>query len=288
MTRSFETWLERINPQVHLVWRGSWPAGTVEPERILVDHELVIFCKGVCTVELSGRGFRCEAPAFLVVPPGISHATYGGDAPILRACVHFDWTWTGKSLPERLWGFPSEPPRPKDIRRAPAFVPRGVLHGHIERPEAVYELAEALEFRWRTGGAACRALLLELLILLLAPRRQEPHPFRGPREELALRAKAALDSMRPDRDSITDVLGSLGASYEHVCRCFKRRFGMSPVRYLTCSRLERAKRLLRQPDAKVSWVASASGYPDAGYFSRIFRKYVGVSPSEYAASARRL
>ena len=46
-------------------------------------------------------------------------------------------------------------------------------------------------------------------------------------------------------------------------------------------RMERAKHLLKNPDKSIKEICAEVGYSDPNYFSRIFKKYQGVSPTEY-------
>ncbi|MCY1251201.1 HTH-type transcriptional activator Btr [compost metagenome] len=70
-------------------------------------------------------------------------------------------------------------------------------------------------------------------------------------------------------------------SESNFSRLFKKQTGVSFVEYLTQLRMEKAKELLLRPDEKVYEIALAVGYQDSRYFSQIFRKYTGDTPSEY-------
>ena len=79
-----------------------------------------------------------------------------------------------------------------------------------------------------------------------------------------------------------DVLaGEAGVSAFHFSRLFKQSTGSSPHQYLLCRRLDRAKTLLRETESSLADVARATGFADQSHFTKVFRKFVGVPPSEY-------
>ena len=68
-------------------------------------------------------------------------------------------------------------------------------------------------------------------------------------------------------------------------RSFKRRFqhatGMSPLAYVHTLRLEEAKQMLESDRQPIEAIANEVGYEDAGFFSRLFRREVSLTPAEY-------
>ena len=84
---------------------------------------------------------------------------------------------------------------------------------------------------------------------------------------------------------ITNIADSIGISRSHLYRVFIKHLGLSPNDYLTQYRINRACSLLRNSDLTISNIANSVGYDDPLYFSRVFKKIKGVSPSLYLQEA---
>lgn len=70
-------------------------------------------------------------------------------------------------------------------------------------------------------------------------------------------------------------------SVSHLQHTFKQQTGMSIIDYINKTRIENSKRLLRETQLHVSVIAEKVGIADYNYFSRVFRKYEGISPTQY-------
>lgn len=81
--------------------------------------------------------------------------------------------------------------------------------------------------------------------------------------------------------SLEAVAMEIGLTPTYFSSLFKKETGESFVEYLTKLRLEEAMRLLDETDEKIYSIAEKTGYPDAAYFSYIFKKKYGVSPIQY-------
>lgn len=81
--------------------------------------------------------------------------------------------------------------------------------------------------------------------------------------------------------SVKDISTHVFLSTSYVCTFFKNETGQTLNQYLTEYRMERAKQLLADPRYKITDISSKVGYSDGNYFGKSFKKYSGLSPSEY-------
>ena len=95
------------------------------------------------------------------------------------------------------------------------------------------------------------------------------------------RIKELIVAKMEDDLSLDDMAQSVGLSTAHFARMFRKSTGETPHQFVLRQRLERAKAMLRPPDARVLDVAVACGFKTQQHFAQAFREVWGVSPSEY-------
>lgn len=86
---------------------------------------------------------------------------------------------------------------------------------------------------------------------------------------------------------VDDVANYSGYSKYYFCRRFKEITGCTVNTYINMQRATYAKELLSEANMNISEVAAACGFNNIPYFSQIFRRYVGRSPSEFKKSMKK-
>lgn len=84
--------------------------------------------------------------------------------------------------------------------------------------------------------------------------------------------------------SMQDAAKAMNYSETYFSKLFKQCFQKNFTAYLTEFRVEEAKRQLQKPTVNVKDVGKAVGYGDSNYFTKVFRRITGMSPTEYRTS----
>jgi AraC family transcriptional regulator len=164
----------------------------------------------------------------------------------------------------------------------PTFAtPDPFLHeiaGALTSPSRVKDPAESL-FIESLLNAACARIL---------------HTYAEVRYRLSGPPRLTDDQLRRAIDYIHDHIGealdlgsisrAAGLSAFHFARLFKAATGDSPFQFVTRTRMERAKELLRKTRLPISDIAERVGYQQPSHFSGRFRSLLGCSPDAYRKS----
>jgi two-component system response regulator YesN len=149
---------------------------------------------------------------------------------------------------------------------------------------AEYETGRRTEIPAALGSTRNREDLLRLSNEWLWLQSAEGRRPQAQERSLPRQLRVALeyvDSHYHRGIQLSDVAAHAGVTSSYLSHLFSRHCYMSFIDYLTEVRVERARELLAGGARSVKEVSSAVGYRDPNYFSRIFKKQTGSSPSEY-------
>lgn len=107
-------------------------------------------------------------------------------------------------------------------------------------------------------------------------------PARGGLAPRAQRVTAAfIETHLAERIALGSLATLVQLSPSHFSHAFKQSFGVSPLRYHNDRRIERAKRLLTDPDHSITDIGLQLGFSDTSAFCTAFRKATGSTPTAY-------
>ncbi len=157
--------------------------------------------------------------------------------------------------------------------------PRRVLSGRLAL--LLTQLAPGGRIRWLPAFRT----ILELLLFLAedvygGESAPADRPF-GPLDE----AKRRIDQRFAERLSVDDLAAEAHLSRGYFLRAFKARFGLPPIAYQQTVRVNAAKTLLRNTNLLCKEIAVRTGFEDVYYFSKVFKKVAGMTPTAFRKGA---
>lgn len=273
------------------VWHSIWPPGRIERNRRIYDYELVYFANGGGRVITAGGVYECARGSAIIIPPKLVHCTVAR-TQLERWCVHFDWFGDCRAHREapRIFVYEDEagPFREELCAGAPELP--GVVFPLFRR-EVPREILPLLQRYFlphpedSAGELTRRGLLMQILGMILGEGEGEP-PRGRESGELLFRARNFIDAncLRGTL-SVAETAAECGVSAGHLTRLFHRSFGMPVSDYIQFKRLLRSRKLLQESTLTIREIAYESGFDDANYFSRFFRRKTGMTPVEFRRAA---
>ncbi len=242
-------------PVDYAVLRRTSPSWQI-PTRTIKNHELVFFLEGRMEIMLDGQRFSARSGMLFYFQPGHPHSLQTDDEdPALFFGLHFSPP-PGEVLPlEPVTRWP-------DFRK---FIPL---------------MEETVRLWNRKAYLDDWAVNLTFSQLLLELFREEGTAAPSVRQRIG----KALDYIHahPDRPVTVEELCQLtGMKKSYLIRSFQQVTGQPPIQYAIQLRLEHARAILLNEPVPVGEVARRCGFRDEFYFSRMFRKRYGLSPSQF-------
>lgn len=234
--------------------------------RLAFDHYFFGYFHTDYIYELDGRMYPGQAGELLIFPPGkiVYHGGTPGDE---RGFVN-DWMHVGgDDLDELLHKFPI--PLCTPIRTDPRY-----LSGAIER------IHRELSFRPVGFSEKCDLIMADMIIDIFRDYRQK---CGSPTEERLGYARGEIMSNYMQSWTLEQMARLSGYSASRFAVIYKESYGISPVNDLIRERIKQAELLLRYSSMQISEIATDVGFSSLYYFSRHFKKLIGVCPSEYRA-----
>lgn len=108
---------------------------------------------------------------------------------------------------------------------------------------------------------------------------EKPEPMKN--QLFAEYIKSFIEAHYMEDISLQDAAAQLHYSDAYFCRFFKQNFDKNFIMYLSELRVEKAKELLEDMTINVKDISNRVGFRDSSYFTKVFKRFTGVTPSEY-------
>ncbi len=240
------------------------------------EIELLYLKSGAADIYVSDRSYRVKAGELLFVNPLDVHSIKADrKSAYHQRCICFDLSLVA----DRMLS--------SELLSGESLLPEHFCMSD----EVTAEIAEYFEKLFSSVQRNSDALLFESVAyvsLIFAVLKEKglikKTSKSGKKTSFSRKVQEYLSAHYSERITSEDAAGELFYSQSYFCRIFREVFGVSFLEYLSMYRVSKARELLLKGEMSISEVAEQVGFLELSYFSRRFKHYVGVSPSEYQKS----
>lgn len=247
------------------------------------EMEITFLASGHGTYDLDLKEFPVNSEDFLIIPPGVLHASQLEDSRDLKTLTFVFHLNMLNSLIT-------------DACAIQYFVP--LMHGEITSPMVIHKDTPGYEeivscffklhkaYKEKTAGyeLAVKSHLMLLFYQLfhydiLSREKSQSHIQHT--SELLKKVINYIHTNYAEHIAVADLAALCDFSEYHFMRFFKKHVGMTCIDYINNYRLDVASAMLREKDDSVMEIALDTGFNNISYFNKVFKSKFKITPSQY-------
>ncbi|WP_378956248.1 AraC family transcriptional regulator [Pelosinus sp. sgz500959] len=239
--------------------------------RTIQHHELAFFTGGKGSIIIENKRYSIKEGMLFYICPNVQHSIeIDTKEPICIRSVHFSYAQV--NFNDSKWAIRDE------VKMLPLHFAQELKdYYHID------DIFKKLVDSWNTKLPGyefiTKTLFQQLLIAIYQNIRKQKQNY-----STSLKVEKIIQYMHQNinnRVTLTELSDLVHLSSTYLSRSFKENTGYSIIEFFNKIKIDKAKELIAEGDKKVKEVAQALGFIDEFYFSRIFKRMEGISPSEY-------
>ena len=225
------------------------------------DYYLLYIVRGEMELSAGDLTANAVAGSIFLIPPHIHYTySYSGKEPLNYLWVHFTGSYADGLLKDcGLYPLPYQGYTENSSRIARGFKK---LFEEFEQRSELFE---------RKASVYLQDIIMEIAEDIHSEKESKPL-------EASIRY---IHSAYDKKLSIPTLAAMENLSNSRYITLFNKLTGMSPTAYIIRLRMNTACELLLNTDMSIKQIGILSGYSDAHFFSKLFKKHMGVSPNEY-------
>ncbi len=240
--------------------------------RTIQHHELVFVTGGKGSMTIDKKRYQVKEGMLFYIRPDAPYSIEMSDIEELPSFLTVHFGYACVSINENKW----------DIKHATEMLslhPGQELKNYYHIEDIFKKLVDTWYAKQPGYEFITKTLLQQLLIAIYQNTRKQ-----DPNYATSLKVEKVIQYMHQNinnRVTLTELSEMIHLSPFYLSRSFKDATGYSVIEYFNKIKIDKAKELIIEGDRNVKDVAQELGFTDEFYFSRIFKKIEGVSPSEF-------
>lgn len=265
---------ENFNPKIYYIVKEE----VTQPTETYYSREyasLIHLLSGSCNYHIGSKKYTASAGDIIICNPGVTHSKepLPGSTPVEFNIGIFDFCIS--NLPENCLLPPDSYPIVKLETNAKRFT------------SCCKEILEEGASKETGKELVLKALSLKLIALFIKERyggnlaQKNQLKFKSnDKYQIVQTIINYIENNYMEDISLDTISKNMYLSSVYISKLFKEQTGASPINHLIKVRLAKATELLETTNLSIKTVSEMVGYNDAYYFSKLFKKYYGYSPSK--------
>jgi AraC-like DNA-binding protein len=262
-------------------------------ERVIFDYEFIYIMDGEALITIEETVYRALPGELYIIRPAVRHSIKASAKGMRQPHIHFDLRQLDDS--EKVPVFYKPPEKLKDEEKSwfrddinknglIRFPERVVIKKRVEFEEMFFKVIAAYEESGLFGALKVNHFFILLLIFIFEetdPSWQKKPLVKTINYERMNVVKEFLNSRYNKRMKLEELTRISNLSKNHLIREFKATFGVTPIQYQIHVRIEKSKQLMKGSHNSIKEISDFLGFADIQTFSKTFKKYTGMNPSQY-------
>lgn len=239
--------------------------------RTLKHSELILVCNGIGSFRIQKKKYSIKKGMLLFISPGIPYSIeLDGTVPAGFLTIHF--SYAAVSFNEGKWEI-------NDKIQVPFGLPVQELTDFYLIEEQFQKLVDCWNEKLPGYEFIARTMFQQLLIEIIQDRNKHSKSYGT-----SLKVEKIIQYMHQNINSkitLPELSKLVHMAPAYMSRTFKETTGYTIIEYFNKLKIDKSKELLIEGNKKVKEVAQELGFADEFYFSRMFKRAEGITPSEY-------
>lgn len=282
MCESYDITYNDLNPTVLFIGKNN--NATTNKQHTHDNEEMIFVISGSYQEAIGDEIFNASAGDVIMIHQGVPHHTIvnNNDEPVILFFAGFtDFHFRGMNqnrfqLPDR-----------SSILHTEGFLRQEIMNLCLKMISERYSNQVGQYFMQKS-------YMIQLLLLIMRQISTPPEEVSSSyhfethhKTYVVSEIRQYLSDHYSEKISLDLIAKNMYLSSAYISKIFKEETGEAPINYLIKLRLEQAKQQLERPDRQsIKAISTSVGYDDVYYFSKLFKKYYGVSPLNYRATHR--
>jgi YesN/AraC family two-component response regulator len=256
-------------------------------DRKIGNHEFLLITKGTGQFNINNRTYNVKENDLVLFKPNIRHNGKSVTLPFEFLCIHFDIyvsniksTLNISSKSTLAHHYETAPENPVNFLKVKLNFPEHISIHNSQSMQLLLKKIIAEKQKRQTGSdILTKSYFVEFLIALLREQSQSFETNKYPDE--IIRVINYIKSNYMHRIRLWELSNQVHLEPTYLSKLFLKHTGYNITKFIIKHRLLVAKEQLLETDNKIEEIAISTGFCDLHHFSKVFRAYEGISPSQY-------